>query len=271
MVVIGWVARSLPLTLGLLGIWAVLSVLSWRVCVVADAQQLRIVNYLHTHQLSWGQVAKVELDPSAPGNGVARFRLQSGGSVRAWGLYSRVQVLGYDGIVDAVADLDRLRRDYDGPRAPQLPDGTTPPGPGRVKETHPQLTGLVIGCLLGGVGALVFAGWLLSNYFAFAHFGVDATGTVTAVAGDESADVTVRYLAHGAMLTNTAQEWMGWPHVGDQVAVVFDARDPARVTDATVAGTRDALLEALGVAGVGVVALVWAGHALIVRRAAIRR
>ena len=271
MVVIGWVARSLPLTVGLLGFWFVLSAVSWRVRVVADAREVRIVNYLHTHRLSWGQVAKVELDPTAPGDGLARFRLRSGGSVRAWGLNSGAQGLGYDGIVDAVADLDCLRRDYDGPREPKPPDGARPTGLGRVSEADPRLTGRVIGCLLAGVGALMFAGWLLSNYVAFAHFGVDATATVTAVSGYKSADVTVRYLANGTMLANTAQEWLGWPHVGDQVAVVYDGRDPSRVTDAAVAGTRGALVEALWVAGVGLVALAGGGYALVLRRSASRR
>ncbi len=271
MLVIGMVARSVPLALGLLAGWAVLSLVAWRVRVVADAQQVRIVNYLHTHRLSWGQVAKVELDPTAPGDGLARFRLRSGGSIRAWGLNSGAQGLGYDGIVDAVAELDKRRQDYDGPREPQHPRGAKPVGPGRTNEPDPRLTGLVIGCVVAGIGSLVFAGWLLSNYFAFAHFGVDATGTVTAVSGYKNPDVTVRYLANGATVTSTAQEWLGWPHVGDQVAVVFDARDPSRVTDAAVAGTRDALIEALWVACVGVVALVGAGYAYRLRRSVVRR
>jgi hypothetical protein len=245
-----WLATSL-----IMGLWVVVSVSSYRLRVVADDDGVRVVNYFSTSTLLWTEISRVDDDGNMNGGPLCRFELRTGGRVRAWGLYGGQYGLGADYIQSTITDLERRRKEHPGPHHPHNPTRAQR-GAARQGQSDPRNVAQWLGFLLGGVALIIFGLYLMNNALAFNRFGVPANGTVVSVSGFREPAITVTYVVGNVVITSTADEWLGVPRVGSHVAIVYDRRDPTRVTDAAVAGTTGAFVEAFGIIAVGLIAIV---------------
>lgn len=253
--VVAWTSGSAVAAVLIMGTWLMVVGLTDRVRVEADAQHVRVVNYLRTTVLSWGEVAAVDVDPAR-----ARcvLRLRSGSALTAWGLNAGPGGLGAAEIVKAVNELETLRARYRGPRVHHPRARVAARGAFARARPMSFSSSLVLGALLTGLALLGGGAYLLAQYAAFAEHGVPVEAVVTAVSGFKYADVTLRYTVDGQTLVNTAGDWNDWPHVGQTVAAVYDSTNPSQITDARVAGTLSTLLEAVWVLVIGAASLTYA-------------
>ncbi len=239
-----------PVRAAILGAWGVAAVWFRLVRVEARPDLLVVRNFVRTARVPWEQVHRVQA-VREPGYGpTAVVRLRAGGQIRIAALTA---ARGGDGafIPERVARLNRYHRSHHTTQPAGAVSLKAVRGDGYWAQWLAQtgLGFLIAGLLMGAGGS-----YLLHEANRFADHGQPAGAVVTNLEWTSKyPTVTVTYQVDRTTFTEPAVEWLGTPRIGDRVEVVYDTTEPSHVTDAAVAGTSGAFIEAVFVLALGLV------------------